>query len=46
MSRFSLQLIEDVSRNFQNINTLSFNKDDNEYPQHVVENIQQYIPIY
>ena len=46
MSGFSIQVIEDVSRNFQNINTTSFNKNDTEFPQHVLENIQEYIPIY
>ena len=46
MSRFSVQVIEDISRNFQNIDTTSFNKDDTEYPQHILENIQEYIPIY
>ena len=28
------------------INTTSFNKNDTEFPQHVLENIQEYIPIY
>lgn len=43
---FSLQVIEDLSRNLQNIDTTSFNKHDREFPQHILENIQEYIPIY
>ncbi len=46
MSRFSVQVIEDISRNFQNIDTTNFNKGDTEFPQHILENIQEYIPIY
>ena len=46
MSRFSVQVIEDVSRNLQNIDIASFNKHDIEFPQHLLENIQEYIPIY
>ena len=46
MSRFSLHVIEDISRNLQELNTPNFNKEDKEYPQHLMENIQEFIPIY
>lgn len=46
MSRFSVRVIKDVDRNFENIDTISFNKGDTEYPQHMIENIQEFIPIY
>lgn len=46
MSRFSTQVIQDVTRNFENINTLSFNKNELEFPQHLLENMQEFIPIY
>ena len=46
MSRFSICVIQDVSKNFENINSSYFNKNDTEYPQHLLENIQDFIPIY
>ena len=46
MSRFSISVIQDVNKNFENINTSYFNKNDTEYPQHILENIQDFIPIY
>ena len=42
MSRFSLHVIEDISRNLQELNTPNFNKEDKEYPQHLMENIRIY----
>ena len=46
MSRFSLQVIEDIERNLSDLNTSNFHKEDKEYPQHLMENIQEFIPIY
>ena len=46
MSRFSIHVIQDVDRNFENINTPCFNKEDTEHPQHLLENMQEFIPIY
>ena len=46
MSRFSIHVIQDVDRNFENINTPCFNKEDTEHPQHLLENIQEFIPSY
>jgi|UniRef100_A0A6C0ISQ8 hypothetical protein len=46
MSKFSLHVIEDISRNLQDLNTSNFHKGDKEYPQHLMENIQEFIPIY
>lgn len=46
MSRFSTQVIQDVPRNFESINTPCFNKSEQEFPQHLLENIQEFIPIY
>lgn len=46
MSRFSVHVIKDVDRNFENINTISFNKGETEFPQHLLENTQDFIPIY
>lgn len=46
MSRFSTQVIQDVARNFESIDSHCFNKNDQEFPQHLLENIQEFIPIY
>ena len=46
MSRFSIHVVEDMSKNFASFNTPSFHKDEIEHPQHLLENIQEYIPIY
>ena len=46
MSRFSTQVIQDVPRNFESIDTSCFNKNEREFPQHLLENIQEFIPIY